>query len=85
MSDHGQGIQLREQAIEALEESTTMLSVASKLLDQGNVAEATRLRDRARARRNISVWLMAKANTLEQTAHQVIPGSYNQSHSSTGH
>jgi hypothetical protein len=85
MSEHGQGIQLREQAIEALEESTTMLSVASKLLDQGNVAEAKRLRDLARARRNISVWLMAKANTLEQTAHQVIPGSHHQSHSSTGH
>jgi hypothetical protein len=85
MSDHGQGKHLREQAIEALEQSTTMLSVASKLLDQGNVAEAKRLRDQARARRNISVWLMAKANTLEQTAHQVIPGSYHQSHSSTGH
>lgn len=85
MSAHGQGMQLREQAMEALEESTTMLTVASKLLDQGNVAEARRLRDQARARRKISVWLMAKANTLEQAAHQVIPGSYHQSHSLRTH
>ena len=57
--------ELREKAMEALHRSTTMLKVAGKLLDQGNVEEATRLRDQARAQRNISVWLMAKANTLE--------------------
>ena len=51
--------------MEALQRSTTMLKVAGKLLDQGNVAEAKRLRDQARAQRNISVWLMAKANILE--------------------
>ena len=56
---------LREKAMEALQRSTTMLKVADSLLDQGNVEEAKRLRDQARAQRNISVSLMAKANTLE--------------------
>ena len=64
MSDRGTG-ELLEQAMEALQESTIMLQVAGKLLDQGNLEEARRLRDKARARRNVSVWLMAKANTSE--------------------
>jgi hypothetical protein len=56
---------LREQAMAALRESTTMLEVASNLLDAGNRDEAVRLKDEARAKRNVSVWLMGKANTLE--------------------
>jgi aryl carrier-like protein len=56
---------LREQAMEALKESTTMLDVASNLLDAGNREEAIRLKDQARAKRNVSVWLMSEANTLE--------------------
>ena len=59
--------------MEALQESTTMLQVAGKLLDQGNLEEARRLRDKARARRNVSVWLMAKANTSEDEPERV-PG-----------
>lgn len=69
MDEQTTGTELLEQAMSALQESTTMLQVAGKLLDQGNVEEARRLRDEARARRNISVWLMAKANTLEEMPH----------------
>jgi hypothetical protein len=49
----------------ALKESTTMLEVASNLLDAGNREEAIRLKDEARGKRNVSVWLMSKANSLE--------------------
>ena len=56
---------LREQAMEALKESTTMLEVASNLLDAGNREEAIRLKDEARGKRNVSVWLMSEASTLE--------------------
>ena len=59
---------LREQAMEALQASTTMLEVASNLLDAGNREEAVRLKEEARAKRNVSVWLMSKANTLENSA-----------------
>lgn len=85
MRDHGTGTELREQAMEELQQSTTMLQVAGKLLDQGNVEEAKRLRDEARAHRNISVWLMAKANTLEQSLRRHLPATYHQPHSSTVH
>lgn len=51
--------------MEALQQSTTMLDVASNLLDAGNREEAIRLKDEARAKRNVSVWLMSEANTLE--------------------
>jgi hypothetical protein len=56
---------LREQAMQALQQSTTMLEVASNLLDAGNREEAIRLKDEARSKRNVSVWLMSEANTLE--------------------
>jgi len=56
---------LREQALEELSQSTTMLEVASNLLDQGNRDEAARLNKEARIKRNVSVWLMSKANALE--------------------
>ena len=84
MRDHSDGSDLREQAMEALQRSTTMLQVAGKLLDQGNVDEAKRLRDQARAQRNISVWLMAKANTLETFDHHFPAAPYS-SHNATNH
>jgi hypothetical protein len=56
---------LREQAMAALQESTIMLEVASNLLDAGNREEAIRLKNEARSKRNVSVWLMSEANTLE--------------------
>jgi hypothetical protein len=56
---------LREQAMEALQESTTMLEVACNLMEQGNRKEAERLHRAARTKRNVSVLLMAKANALE--------------------
>ena len=76
MRDRSAEGDLREQAMEALQESTTMLKVAGKLLDQGNVEEATRLRDEARAQRNVSVWLMAKANRLEEASRRFLRGPH---------
>ena len=57
---------LRQQARQALQESTTMLMVASNLLEQGNREEARRLQREARAKRDASMLLMAKANELEK-------------------
>ena len=57
---------LRQQARKALQESTTMLLVASDLLEQGNKEEAVRLQREARAKRDASMLLMAKANELER-------------------
>ncbi|MEO7970423.1 MAG: hypothetical protein ABI698_03915 [bacterium] len=65
MSNERSVAAIREQAMEALQQSTTMLDVASNLLDAGNREEAIRLKDEARAKRNVSVWLMSEANTLE--------------------
>lgn len=59
---------LIEQAVETLQESTTMLKVASNLLEQGNNEEAERLHQLARNKRNVSVLLMAKANALDHPA-----------------
>jgi hypothetical protein len=76
---------LREQAMEALKESTTMLEVASSLLDQGNRDEAVRLKEEARAKRNVSVWLMSKANALESSpTGEVLPRTH-ESYSSMSH
>jgi hypothetical protein len=54
--------------MEVLRESSTMLSVASNLLEQGNREEAKRLQNEARAKRDASVLLMAKANALENAS-----------------
>jgi len=59
---------LREQALEALQESMKMLEVACTLLEQGNKKEAKRLHKEARTKRNTSVLLMVKANALENTS-----------------
>jgi hypothetical protein len=60
-------MQLRKQALQALEKSTRMFDVAFDLLKQGNESEAERVRDEARAERTISTLLMAEANSLEVT------------------
>lgn len=57
---------LRQQARRALKESTTMLMVADQLLKLGNREEARRLHREARAKRDASMLLMARANELEQ-------------------
>lgn len=62
---HGEGITLRERAVEALQKSTRMLEVARRLFKYGNRTEAERVRREARAQRTISALLMAKANRLE--------------------
>jgi hypothetical protein len=81
MGKHGSMNELREQAMEALEESTTMLKVACNLLEQGNLEEAARLRDQARAKRSVSVWLMSKANRVEKAARGLVPSRNFQPHS----
>jgi hypothetical protein len=60
---------LEEQALEALENSTKMLKVASDLLEQGNQAEARRLLNKARMQRTISTLLMAKASRRATPKH----------------
>lgn len=62
-------VPLREQAVEALQKSTTMLKQALILLNQGRRQAAHKLQNEARAKRNDSVWLMAKANELEKASH----------------
>jgi hypothetical protein len=61
---------LREQAMEALEESTKILEVACNLMEQGNRKEAERLHKAARTKRSVSVLLMAKANALENASRK---------------
>jgi hypothetical protein len=75
---------LREQAMEALQESTTMLEIASNLLEQGNRKEAERLHKAARTKRNVSVLLMAKANALENGSGEM-PSYYHDSEGSRSH
>jgi hypothetical protein len=45
-----------------------MLTVAGNLLEQGNREEAKRLQNEARAKRDASVLMMAKANALEKAS-----------------
>ena len=76
---------LREQAMAALRESTTMLEVARNLLKQGNRAEAQRLQREARNKRNVSVLLMAKANALDNASPGIMPSYYHEPNSSRAH
>jgi hypothetical protein len=76
---------LREQAMEALQESTKMLEVACALLEQGNKKEAKRLHKEARMKRNISVLLMVKANALENASRSKTGPHYYDGQSSMGH
>ena len=80
-----QSMPLREQAMEALQESTTLLKVACNLLEQGNRKEAKRLQDEARNKRNISVLLMAKANALENESEDKLASRYHEGKSSRSH
>jgi hypothetical protein len=62
---------LRERAVAALQTSTTMLKVAQNLMRQGNDAEADRLRNEARYKRNESILLMDQARSVEQNSSNV--------------
>jgi hypothetical protein len=53
---------LRERAVDSLQAYTMMLDVAVKLVKQGNLKEARRLRDEARAKRNESMRLVAQVH-----------------------
>ena len=85
MMNNQQSMPLREQALEALQESTTMLEVACNLLEQGNKKEAERLHKEARTRRNVSVLLMAKANALENVSRGTMPSNYHEPNRSKAH
>ena len=85
MSNHHDAMPLREQAMEALQESTTMLQVACNLLEQGNKKEADRLHKAARTKRNVSVLLMAKANALENESEGRMSPRYSDYDSQTAH
>lgn len=63
---------LRERALLALESSTTMLTVAQNLQQQGNQREAARLRDEARYRRNESILLMDEARKVEESSSNIL-------------
>jgi len=62
-------VPLRKEAVEALQKSTTLFKQAFILLKQGRRDAANKLQNEARAKRNDSVWLMAKANELEKASH----------------
>ena len=85
MSSQWAASALREQAMEALQASTLMLEVASNLLDAGNREEAVRLKEEARAKRNVSVWLMSKANTLENSELEEDSFGVSETHGQTFH
>jgi len=80
MKNNKEPMPLREQAMEALQESTTMLQVANDLLEQGNIKEAERLHNAARTKRNVSVLLMAKANAMENQYRESNSRRYLPSH-----
>ena len=70
------GLALRKRALEALEQSTKMLNVASTLLTQGNRSEAALLLRNARRKRRISTLLLAEANRLENSVAAVTTQKY---------
>jgi hypothetical protein len=71
---------LRERAMETLQESTVMLKVACNLIEQGNRKEAERLKNLARAKREVSVMLMAQAKALENGARDEFIGTVAENH-----
>jgi ribosome maturation protein Sdo1 len=56
---------LRKKAVEAVHESTDMLKQAFALIKSGNRQKAEELRKAAREKRDNSVWMMLKANKLD--------------------
>ena len=56
---------LRKRAVQNVRESTEMLKQALALLRSGNRQQAEQLQKAARVKRNESMWLMQKANKLE--------------------
>ena len=70
--DQELALALRERALAALEISTTMLTVAQNLLQQGNSREAARLRNEARYKRNESILLMDEASKVQQRSSNLL-------------
>jgi hypothetical protein len=70
--DYELAFALRKRAVDAIEESNTILNVAENLLKQGNQREAARLRNEARIKRNESILLMDQASGVEQGRSNVL-------------
>lgn len=84
MNDKRSKATLRQRALESLEQSTKMLEVALKLFKQGNRTEAARIRDEARALRSVSVYLMNRANRVENSGNLLASGPFERSQSYQG-
>ena len=82
---HQQTMPLREQAMEALQQSTTLLEVACNLMEQGNRTEAERLHREAQNKRHVSVLLMARANRIEKDFHDSASSDYSENQGSRPH
>jgi hypothetical protein len=61
-------LRIQHKALEALQESTKTLEIAERLLNVGNIREAERLRDEARQKRDVSIWLMSQVQR-KNTGH----------------
>lgn len=70
--DREVALALRERALAALEMSTSMLTVAQNLIQQGNQKEAARLRDEAKYKRNESILLMDEARKVDQRSSNIL-------------
>jgi len=60
--------QLRQKALDTLQESSELFERAFVLLQDGHLQEAEKLKESARSKRNDSVTLMREANKLEETS-----------------
>ena len=67
MSDYTLIKQLRQKALDTLEESSELFERAFVLLQNGHLQEAEKMKELARSRRNDSVLVMREANRLEDT------------------
>jgi hypothetical protein len=81
----GEGLTLRQKALETLEKSTRMLQVAVDLFEQGNPLEADRVRKEAQYQRSISTLLMAEAHNLDRSPKTIQSKHYNRTVSHQPH
>lgn len=66
MSNSGLITQLRQKALDVLQESSAAFEAANVLLKEGKTDEAKQRRELARQKRFESSWLMAEADRLEK-------------------
>ena len=66
MSNSGLITQLRQKALDTLQESSELFELAFGLLQKGDLQEAENTKELARSKRNDSLSLMREANSLEE-------------------